>query len=132
MPRGVTQSQSVKDHLARNLHQAMVEKGIPSQSELGRLTGIARHNISLYMSAKSAPTSINLAKLARVLEVEPRALLGAEAPGKEGIQGSSKTEARLSSEGIYLKIDRSVSWDVGMKILHLLDEDRKYAPDLAD
>ena len=130
MPRGITQDQNEKQILARNLQQAMVEKGISSQSELGRLTGIARHNISLYLSAKSAPTSINLAKIARILGIDPLELLSSEPPMISKGSQSRNTEATLGQDGICLKINRTVSWDVGMKILHLLDEDRKCVSEL--
>ena len=127
MPRGVVQDDKAKQTLAHNLQQAMVDKGISSQSELGRLTGIARHNISLYLNGKSAPTSINLAKIARALDSEPSDLLREKLSADQKQADPHRTEAQLNNDGISLKIDRNVSWDVGMKILHLLDMDRRAA-----
>lgn len=47
-----------------------------SAEKLAELTGLSRTMISNYESGKNLPTNKNLVKLAEVLEVEPKDLIG--------------------------------------------------------
>ena len=68
-----------RDTLARNIYGAIVDKGW-TPAELARLSGLSRNEILSYMRELSLPTSEDLAKLAKALDMTPDELLPGPAP----------------------------------------------------
>jgi transcriptional regulator with XRE-family HTH domain len=72
-------NECAQDRLARNIYGGIVDKGW-TPAELARQSGLSRNEILSYMRGLSLPTSENLAKLAKALDLTPAELLPAPAP----------------------------------------------------
>ena len=72
----------VRDTLAKNIYGGIVDKGW-TPAELARQSGLSRNEILSYMRGLSLPTSENLAKIAKALDVTPDELLSAGATGQD-------------------------------------------------
>jgi transcriptional regulator with XRE-family HTH domain len=71
-----------RDVLARNIYGGIVDKGW-TPAELARQSGVSRNEILSYMRGLSLPTTENLAKLAKALDMTPAELLSVPTP-KQG------------------------------------------------
>jgi len=63
-----------KQEFGKRLYSLMLAKGW-NQSQLARYAGLGRDSVSQYVRGRSFPTPQNLQALAKVLSVEPDALL---------------------------------------------------------
>jgi transcriptional regulator with XRE-family HTH domain len=120
----LTPKHMTKEEFARRLYGLMIEKGW-RQADLARAAGLPRNAISVYLRGASLPNPDSLKKLAKALDVEPDILL----PNyKESAidRDNPALEFRVSPgdpKTAWLRINRSVSTSLAIKIMGLLEEE---------
>lgn len=126
----LTPKHMTKDEFARRLYGLMVEKGW-RQADLARHAGLPRNAISVYLRAASLPNPDSLKALAKALGVEPDILL----PNyKESAidRDNPALEFRVSPadpKTAWIRINRSVSTALAIKIMSLLEAEDEQATD---
>jgi len=88
MPRRKHDDLAAREHLARRVRQARVQKGM-TQQELAEEVDAAVQTVSRWESAKLWPSLPTIYRLAKILNVEIEALVG------EGPAGLSSKEAEV-------------------------------------
>lgn len=123
-------SVEAKLEFAKRLSKAIADKGM-TQSELARRAGdylvggrkLGRDSISHYINGVSFPSQARVNAMAKALGMEPTDLL----PTK-GVHTAADTAAPVvmqeTGDGrMYLRINKTVDYTIGLKILGLLKED---------
>jgi len=113
-----------REAFGRKLYDLMLKKGW-TQSELGRRAGITRGSISNYILGHAVPTDLNVARLAKALNVSMDSLRPSRV--EEAIEEDTPSvEFRISSADqskAWLRVNRLVSVAAGAKILQILNDD---------
>jgi transcriptional regulator with XRE-family HTH domain len=114
---------STKSEFAKRLYQKMLSKGW-TQSQLARYSGLNRDAVSTYIRARSLPSPVSLAKLAKTLDCPPEELLPSyyeavvdELPARLEIK-----EIEAERGYMRLRCDMKLPKDLAIKAFMLLNE----------
>lgn len=113
-----------KQEFGKRLYRLMLDKGW-RQADLHRAAGLPKDSISSYIRGRTFPTHASAIKLAKALgvpveEVMPNHMAGAIA------EDDPEFEFKVSQSDpkrAWLKVNRAVSFDIGVKIAALLNDD---------
>lgn len=106
----------------KRIYKIVVDMGI-TQSDLSRMSGLGRDSISQYVRGKSAPTPVNLKKLAKALNVDPNDLYPhyeANAFGSEALSQEMRAVPG-DPDHMWLRIDMKVPTAVALEVLQLVN-----------
>jgi transcriptional regulator with XRE-family HTH domain len=109
-----------KEAFGKHLHRLMVAKGM-KQSDLARAVGMARNNISTYITGKSFPSRDSLEKLALALGISADELLPEH--DIRPVRGQVKAEIMMHSlpDGMaFLSFRRRLPMAIALRVLDLL------------
>jgi len=128
-------SAEAKIEFARRLSNALAEAGL-TQSDLARRATdhlpagkkLGRDSISHYVNGLSFPSDARIRALAKALNIPAEELL----PGK-GIKTAADHSVTLAAQEtengkMYLRINRTVDYETGLKILALIKKDEAKQP----
>src|SRR5262245_17503445 len=123
--------EAIRMEFARRLQAALNERGW-TQSELARRTApllkhsrLGRDNISKYVRGKVLPLPPALEAMAKVLEMKPSELLPARATPPAGAEYPPMSVKDIGEGRVWLQINRSVTWQKGLEILRILQDEDK-------
>lgn len=113
-----------RQEFGRRLHKLLIEKGW-TQSDLARQAGVGRDAISKYVNAVAFPTPLQAEKIAKALgvsreELLPNLLMNALDKENPAIE---LRQAAGHPNKAWLRINRSVSFATGAKIIALINEE---------
>lgn len=120
----LTPNELTRQEFGRRLYSLLIERRM-NQSQLAIIAGIGRDSVSRYISGKTFPTPLLLAKLAEALGVEEAELLpnslkyamDEEQPAIDLRQASGHPGMA------WLRINRSMTFATASKIIVLLNEE---------
>lgn len=126
---------AVKIEFAKRLQHYMVKKGW-NQSELARAADreikridktkrFGRDNVSVYMRAKSLPGPIQLAALAKVLNVKVEELLPQRGVPTASDRAPPFDMRSLEDGNVWLRVNQSISMKSAMKIMAVINEENQ-------
>jgi transcriptional regulator with XRE-family HTH domain len=113
-----------KQEFGKRLYTLMIAKGL-HQSELARRAGVNRDMVSVAIRGKATPTPLNLAKLAKALDVAPEDLFPNHTMSAiDDDLPAFEMKVSPSSPGTaVLRINRLVRTSTAVKIAELLEAD---------
>lgn len=127
---GLAPKHLTKQEFGRRLYRLMIGKGW-NQSELARKADLPRDSISTYIRGRTLPTPKSLAALADALDMKPADLLPNSL--ESAIETDHPTlEVRVSDaapDKAWLRVNRLVSATTALKVMELINEDRRAAAD---
>lgn len=117
---------AAKQQFAKNLRSLLIARNM-TQSDLARLAGdhlpkgatFGRDLISNYVLGRNFASDMHLNAMCKVLKVKPEDLDPSRGEGF-GV-GEPPTDVRDMGNGrIWLRVNQSTTWEVGLKVLQLL------------
>jgi transcriptional regulator with XRE-family HTH domain len=122
-------------HIAKALHVASLKLNM-TQADICRATGMGRDSMSRYFRGMTMPDALSLQKLSRALNTLPRDIDPGASEGLVAASAETGTgpafEAKADPDDatrLFLRINQSVPFGLAAKIMVLIEEHQRSAPE---